>query len=312
MKGLTAWIAGVALIGSLVAPALLKANQGEDRQIIRYYPGQANEGQTSQTIRYYPAGATCVGMDQAGVTYVPTGTTYTYSAAIEAVPIAEPGMMIAGNRIYYISDNPQYDLSGSNESIYLVNDGTTYHAPSARSATFAAAVAGVPTQVVAVPAEYRQDWLAVAAGDRPVRCIPAMGAVEVESGAPAQMTTSETTDHGVTYTDTGTKYVNRSSQTRHVTHHRKSHYKSTNTAFVQREPAQTEVVESEHVTATAAVVAATPAMGELFQIGNRWYMQKDGDWSRSDSWRGPFVPVKKGHVPREVRESAKRDHSMEE
>jgi hypothetical protein len=301
MKGLTAWIAGVALIGSLVAPALLSANQGEDR------PGQV---QTSQTIRYYPADATCVGMNhEAGVTYVPTGTTYTYSAATEAVPIAEPGMMIAGNRIYYICDNPQYDLSGSNESIYLVNDGSTYHASSARTATFAATV---PTHVVAVPAEYRQDWLAVAAGDRPVRSIPAMGTVEVESSTPAQMTTSETTDHGVTYTDTGTKYVNRSSQTSHVTHHRKSHYKSTNTAFVEREPAQTEVVESEHVTATAAVVAATPEMGELFQIGNRWYMVKDGDWSRSDSWRGPFVPVKKGHVPREVRESAKRDHSFEE
>jgi hypothetical protein len=298
MKGLTAWIAGVALIGSLVAPALLSANQGEDR------PGQV---QTSQTIRYYPADATCVGMNhEAGVTYVPTGTTYTYSAATEAVPIAEPGMMIAGNRIYYICDNPQYDLSGSNESIYLVNDGSTYHASSARTATFAAAV---PTHVVAVPAEYRQDWLAVAAGDRPVRSIPAMGTVEVESGTAAQVTTSETMDNGASYTDTGTKYVSRS-QTRHVTHHRKSHYTSTNAAIVQREPAQT-AVESEHV-ATATVVAATPAMGELFQIGNRWYMEKDGDWSRSDSWRGPFVPVKKGHVPREVRESAKRDHSFEE
>jgi hypothetical protein len=300
MKQLTAWIAGVALIGSLVAPALLRANQGED------HPGQTNEVQTSQTIRYYPADASCVGMNhEAGVTYVPTGTTYTYSAATEAVPIAEPGMMIAGNRIYYICDNPQYDLSGSNESIYLVNDGSTYHA-SARTATFAAAV---PTHVVAVPAEYRQDWLAVAAGDRPVRSIPAMGTVEVESGTAAQMTTSETMNNGASYTDTGTKYVSRS-QTRHVTHHRKSHYTSTNAAIVEREPAQT-AVESEHV-ATATVVAATPAMGELFQIGNRWYMEKDGDWSRSDSWRGPFVPVKKGHVPREVRESAKRDHSFEE
>ena len=309
MKGLTAWIAGVALIGSVVAPALLSANQGEDRETIRYYPGQANEVQTSETIRYYPADASCVGMShEAGVTYVPTGTTYTYSAGIEAVPMAEPGMMIAGNRIYYISDNPQYDLSGSNESIYLVNDGTTYHAPSARTATFAAAVAAVPTQVVAVPAEYRQDWLAVAAGDRPVRCIPAMGAVEVETGTAATMTSSETMDNGATYTDT--KYVNRT-QTRHVTHRRKSHSKTTNAAIVQREPVQTEVVESQPV-ATAAVVAATPAMGELFQIGNRWYMVKDGDWSRSDSWRGPFVPVKKGHVPREVRESAKRDHSFEE
>src|SRR5258705_6285221 len=200
MKGLTAWIAGVALIGSLVAPALLSANQGEDRQMIRYYPGQANEVRT-QTIRYYPVDASCVGMNhEAGVTYVPTGTTYTYSAAIEAVPIAEPGMMIAGNRIYYISDNPQYDLSGSNESIYLVNDGTTYHAPSARTATLAAAVAAVPTQVVAVPAEDRQDWRAVAAGGRPGRRIPAMGSVEVESGTAAPGTTSQTMDHGASYT----------------------------------------------------------------------------------------------------------------
>ena len=317
MKGLSAWIAGAALAGSLIAPAILNANQGEERQTVRYYPGQTTGG-----VRYYPAGtsvqdqANCDVHTNADVHYVPTGVTYLpsgteYSSTIDAVPIAEPGMIIAGNRVYYISDNPRYDLSGANESIYLVPDGQAYRAPSARTAQFAAAGGVVSTQVVAVPAEYRQDWLAVAAGDRPVRCIPAMGSIEVESNNTSSQMTSMPEDHDMntSYTSTGTRYVNRS-HTRHVMHHRKSHSKTTNASFVSREPVQTETtVENTGTTVTAEVAA--PPMGELFQIGNSWYMVHDGDWTRSDSWRGPFFPVKKGHVPREVRESAKRHHSPE-
>jgi hypothetical protein len=328
MKGLTAWIAGVALVGSLVVPAFLRANQGEDRQTTtttRYYPGQTSvelanhEDQptetTVHTTQYYPAAnseeVTCDPNDVHGasMTYAPAGVMY--STTVDAVPVAEPGMMIAGNRIYYISDDPRYDLSGSNESIYLVNDGTAYHAPAAHTATFAATGGVVPAQVVAVPAEYRQDWLAVAAGDRPVRCIPSVGAVEVETHMTNQMT-SEETDHGeVTQAqDANTRYVNRS-RPRYVTHHRKSHYKTTNAHIVNREPVENAVVEPAAHGTMVTSVETPPQMGEMYQVHNSWYMMRDGDWLRSDSWRGPFFPVKKGHVPREVRESAKRDHSPE-
>lgn len=327
MKGLTAWIAGVALVGSLVVPAFLRANQGEDRQTTtRYYPGQTSveladhpTGETTvRTTQYYPAAhseeVTCDPNDVHGasMTYAPAGVMY--STTVDAVPVAEPGMMIAGNRIYYISDDPRYDLSGSNESIYLVNDGTSYRAPAAHTATFAAAVGVVPAQVVAVPAEYRQDWLAVAAGDRPVRCIPSVGAVEVETHMSNQMTSTETTEENGEVTQastTDTRYVNRS-RPRTVTHYRKSHYKTTNAHLVSREPAEHTVAEPAEAHGTMVTnVETPPQMGEMFQIHNSWYMEHDGAWLRSDSWRGPFFPVKKGHVPREVRESAKRDHSPE-
>jgi len=330
MKGLTAWIAGVALVGSLVVPAFLRANQGEDRQTTtttRYYPGQtstqlAEQTSNETTVRtmYYPAQhyqeVTCDpnNVHGASMTYAPAGVMY--STTVDAVPVAEPGMMIAGNRIYYISDDPRYDLSGSNESIYLVNDGSAYRAPAARSATFAAAVGVVPTQVVAVPAEYRQDWLAVAAGDRPVRTIPSVGAVEVETHMTTsnQMTSAETETNGeitqASTADTGTRYVNRS-RPRTVTYHRKSHYKTTNAHIVSREPAEQTVVEPAAHGTMVTNVETPPKMGEMYQIGNSWYMEHEGTWMRSDSWRGPFFPVKKGHVPREVRESSKRDHSPE-
>jgi hypothetical protein len=313
LKGLSAWIAGAALAFSLVAPAIVSANrEGE----VRYYP-------SGQTIRYYPSAEAQVPCDEpmdvseADVNYVPTGTGH-YTPTVEAVTVsAEPGMMmIAGDRIYYISDNPRYDLSGSNESIYLVTDGTTYRAPSGRTATFAAA-GGMHHQVVAVPAEYRQDWLAVAAGDRPVRCIPAVGAVAPGAAVmPSSQVTevSDDSDNGARYVDTGTRYV-KGTRTRTVTHARKSRYSGANGYFVRREiPGETvayERVEAPSYTTATMTAEGTP-MGDLYQIGNSWYMEKDGEWSRSDSWRGPFFPVKKGHVPREVRESAERDHSFEE
>jgi len=39
---------------------------------------------------------------------------------------------------------------------------------------------------------------------------------------------------------------------------------------------------------------------DLYQFGNSWYLVDQGNWYRSNNWRGPFISVQVGSVPRDV------------
>ena len=39
---------------------------------------------------------------------------------------------------------------------------------------------------------------------------------------------------------------------------------------------------------------------DLYRYGNSWYLADDGSWYRASSWRGPFVRIRAGSVPRAV------------
>lgn len=39
---------------------------------------------------------------------------------------------------------------------------------------------------------------------------------------------------------------------------------------------------------------------DLYRFGGYWYFVDDGNWYRSDSWRGPFVSIRSNTVPRDV------------
>lgn len=40
---------------------------------------------------------------------------------------------------------------------------------------------------------------------------------------------------------------------------------------------------------------------DLYRYRGTWYLVEDGTWFRATSWRGPFITVRTGSVPREVR-----------
>jgi hypothetical protein len=237
-------------------------------------------------------------------------------------------MMSNGMRVYFVSDDPAYDLSGSGEFWYLVNDGTAFHATSYRSPAAYVRMAGANHEVVMIPAEYRQDWLAVAAGDRPVRCLTApRSTMDVDMNAVPSGIVYRTHYGNARYADTGTQYrvhhrkavvhrrthrVAYSSARRHVIHHRvavTSHRRRTTTPASYSYAERTTRVEPTETMAAATAaeieIRRDEAGPELFQCNDSWYRMDDGMWSRAESWRGPFVRVKKGTVPREVRMSAK-------
>jgi hypothetical protein len=248
---------------------------------------------------------------RASATYVPSndrGNAPEYSdQTMEARMAAGPA-----TRIYQVSDDPAYDLSGPRDQWFLVGDGTAFHEDSWRGTAAFVSAGGVHHEIVPVPAEYRQDWLAVAAGDRPVRTFAAPRSV-MDTGTMA--TNVETTEHTVTSA--------RNADTFRPVHHPRSHTRAHYTAMRLRtyhhrhHAAMTAAHRSTRIAEPA--VTAQPAVAaesgveirrdekghELFQIGSSWYMKDGGDWFRSESWRGPFVHVRKGMVPREVRMSAK-------
>ena len=63
-------------------------------------------------------------------------------------------------------------------------------------------------------------------------------------------------------------------------------------------------------TAAARYAEEVRSQPDAYQVGNSWYRREAGGWTRSSSWRGPFVYVDTGSVPREVRESDKRGSKL--
>lgn len=216
------------------------------------------------------------------------------------ITIVEPAAtMAAGSRVYHVTDDPSYDLSGTSHTLFLVDDGTEYRAPAGRAVAFVRAGA-IPTEVVSIPASYRQDWMAVAAGDRPVRCLTPIRSTAVEPSA-MSMAPAEMSD---------TEYRAAQPARYSATHRRPYRRNHKRLSFASYRPAKTTAYtastsESEYATTASYAVDEGVIGHELYQLGNSWYMQ-DGDvWCRAESWRGPYVQVKKGTVPREVKECAK-------
>lgn len=319
MKGLTATIVGVALTASLAAAPRVIAN--ENGEVHSY------SSQTSMTQPTY--------VDNDGPMFEPAGTM---------VHVVGPGMvMTPGSRIYLVNDDPAYDLSGAGDHWFLVGDGTAFQDNHWKNtAAFAATTGPDRPEVVPIFAEYRQDWLAVAAGDRPVRTFNAPPSV-METGTavvPSSMvyTNPESMDR---YTYSSTQYtetpkrkatVRRTHTARYSkarVHHRhratytaatrRHHYQATSTVKRHR---RTTVTSTYHRPARYSYAETAPASNEgmytttvsqrtdetghqVFQMHSSWYMKNNGDWFRAASWRGPYVKVSKGLVPREVKMSEK-------
>jgi hypothetical protein len=287
MKGLFAWIVGTFLVLSIVTGPTARANENDND----------NNYSSNDHDRYL--------MTERGVPYL------------------EPGMaVVPGTRVYYLSDNPKYDLSGSRDSWLLVEDGGAFKADSKGPTAFVS-TGMYPHEVAVMPAEYRQDWLAVAAGDRPVRTVRSVKAsmmappmAVVPSGyvmytreGPERVGTSYSSATSGTH-ETHYRAVKHVAIRRHrptqttVAHHRTYHRH--HAAMASYRPRRTTWTRTSSTYATAEPALSTTTTREyvrdhdLYQIQGSWYRNENGVWYRGYSWRGPFVHVSRVSVPREV------------
>lgn len=220
----------------------------------------------------------------------------------QTITIVEPAATVAaGSRVYHVTDDPSYDLSGTSHTLFLVDDGTALRTSSGKAVAFVRAGA-IPTQVVSIPASYRQDWMAVAAGDRPVRCLTPIRSTAIES--------STMTMGPAAYSESDREYRAARPARYSATHRRPYRKNHKRLSFASYRPARTTAYvasapETEYATTASFAVDEGVIGHELYQLGNSWYMQDGEVWCRAESWRGPYVQVKRGMVPREVKECAK-------
>jgi hypothetical protein len=314
MKGIIAWIVGVALTASpALAPKVMANENGE----VHYW---------SSSSAMAPSGVQVVRLSSSDRVVMVNGP---------ATPLPQ------GTRVYFVNDDPGYDLSGPGEHWFLVGNGTAFQSSWRQSAALAS-TGTMRGEVVPITAEYRQDWLAVSAGDRPVRTFtaprPVVDMDQMAMGTPTIVyVINDGSDNerysSARYTSNGNyranhpkrKYYHRRTTSarysavkhrHHRTHRavtasaRKRHRPTASYSYASNgyRPAQvrTAVVEPAATTTAEVEIRRDEAGNELFQMGGCWYMKSNGEWLRSESWRGPFARVKKGMVPREVKMS--EDH----
>jgi len=309
MKGLLAWIVGVTLVVSSVTALRVVADENGE-------------------VHYWSSSSSYVPSDEEGTTYVSEDHPVEYVDADDAIPASMGSPLpAAAGHVYLVNDDPGYDLSGPNDHWFLMGDGTAFRDDNWRSTAVFTRTGGMMTagEVVPITAEYRQDWLAVAAGDRPVRTFVAprsssnMGVMAVRSMDDENMPTN----NGYQYSSTpsGNEATYASTQYhdtfRPVHHPRRRAYHATRapryTGATYTTNASNEPAETQEAVATDAMVVTQDRMGnELYQIHNSWYFKdENGKWYRGESWRGPFAQLGKGKVPREVRMSAKHPSRMD-
>ena len=306
MKGLLAWIVGVTLVVTSAGVARVIADENGE---VHYW---------SSSSSYVPSDE-----ERTTVTNVSDEHPVEYIDADDQMPmvIGSPLPASAGH-VYMVNDDPGYDLSGPSDHWFLMGDGTAFRDDNWRSTATFASTRMMGHEVVPITAEYRQDWLAVAAGDRPVRTFVAprsstnMGVMAVAPMENNEMPTSSGYQYSSTQTQNHDTF-------RPVHHPRRRAYHPTRTVRytstrheavnASYEPAMNEPAENQEAvnTETTVQVAQDKLGNELYQINNSWYFKSDGEWYRAESWRGPFARLGKGKVPREVRMSAKHPSRMD-
>lgn len=55
------------------------------------------------------------------------------------------------------------------------------------------------------------------------------------------------------------------------------------------------------IAGTSVRYASRASDYDLYRFRGTWYLVDNGTWYRSSTWRGPFITVREGSVPREVR-----------
>ena len=313
MKGLLAWIVGATLVAlsTTGAPRVIADENGE--------------------VHYWSSGTSYVPQDEARTTYVsqdrPVQFVDVSDDASAPGDLTSPMPAVHGH-VYLVNDDPGYDLTGPSDHWFLMGDGTAFRDENWHNTGAAFASTGMMAghEVVPITAEFRQDWLAVAAGDRPVRTFTAPRATSgagVMAVVPMENTTNEPAMNQYSSTETHDTFrpVHHARARRMYHATRPVRYTSTHrmrtsnyqTASVEPAVKDDEAVETPATEAAeTAVEVSQDRMGhELYQMGTSWYMKVDKDWYRAESWRGPFAPIKKRTVPREVKMSAKHPSRMD-
>lgn len=178
----------------------------------------------------------------------------------------QPRMTIVpGTRVYYVRDDRfDRDLYRYGNNWYYVENGVWYVADSWRGPYFTMRWREVPASVRRLPSTYRRTWTFA-------------GARDVDEDDDYYRDRNTRIDYS---TDRSTRTVVRVGD---------------RSDFVLDMAPSMSIIPGSSV-----YFSRDEADYDLYRYGNSWYLADNGEWYRAGSWRGPFLRIQTGSVPRAV------------
>ena len=180
---------------------------------------------------------------------------------------ARPAMgTIPNSAVTYARRASDFDLYRLHGTWYLVDNGVWYRSTSWRGPFLTIRYSIVPGEILAIPSSYRREW-----------------------SAPASYRDDEDRDYDRNRDNRGSEYEQRRDDDRYAT----VRYWSSGRTFTT-EP-QTYVIGN-----TGVDYYRGDEGYDIYRYGSTWYLVDNGGWYRADTWRGPFISVQVGGVPRAI------------
>jgi hypothetical protein len=174
--------------------------------------------------------------------------------------------MIPNSDVYYERKASGYDRYRYANNWYLVDDGTWYRSYSWQGPYVMIDVSEVPDEVTTIPGNYRRYW-----------------------------------DMARVDEDRDRVYEHHRHDHDYDKHHDRDAYAPGEGMYAW--PGAFSTKPSMHnITAEGVSYSHKAGNGniDLYRYRSTWYLVDDGEWYRSDSWKGPFLSVSASSVPREV------------
>lgn len=262
-------------------------------------------------------------------------TDYWYSGRTLTV---QPNMgIIPGTRVYYIQDASNYDLYRFGDTWYLVDRGEWYTSPSWRGPYASISLNVVPREVVTIPARYQRTWVGSSSDEYAApkghhfstisfHKKPKMSKIPGTHVYYSRRATDYDlyryhdhwylVDDGVWYranswtgpfVRTKMKHVPDEVASIPLAYQHDWNVGTTYTGYTGDHVSYWRSGHTFEVQPTMNVIPHTDVFFttdqtdyDLYWYGNSWYLADDGQWYRSDNWRGPFVSVSFNSVPSPV------------
>lgn len=173
---------------------------------------------------------------------------------------------IPNSSVTYARRASDFDLYRLHGTWYLVDNGVWYRSTSWRGPFLSIRAAVVPQEVLTIPLRYRHDW-----------------------SAPAMYERDRDYDRDRDRDDRRSDRDNDNDNDRYAT---VRYWNGGRTFTVEPSADMIPGTDIDYVRGNASY--------DLYRYNDSWYLADRTGWYRADSWRGPFLSIQVGTVPRAV------------
>ena len=189
----------------------------------------------------------------------------------------KPRMDNIGRGVSFAHNTADFDLYRFRGTWYVVEDGTWYRSDSWRGPFFSMRANRLPREVLSVSAPYRRHWYA----------------------------SNDSYRYRNYDNDRYRNYDNDRYRNYGYNNDNDDYYRSSNRTYDQNRFWQSGMTfdtqpDLRIIPSTNVYYLRDNSGYEMYRYGNTWYVMDNGQWYSANTWRGPFVTIGVGTVPRDI------------